>query len=681
MNIVDQIIREKTRNTETPLPLSKDIEKIKKVKNPVINWHHTRSRAGFGGYDWELPEYDFSEIERISDIDSYLLQSFRKKLGLFLKEGWSFVSPNTANVDYIEKRLKQITWASKTTVYELISDIVFDLIRFSNSFVVKVRDFDKSGGFKYKHPLTGKEMNPIAGMFVLPASTVEVKVDKNTKQVLKYRQYIDDDKLVWVEYKPEDIAHFCLNRKQGFIVGTPRVLPVIEDIKALRRIEENLELLIMQSLFPLIHYKVGTESLPARTLPGGITEIEQVYAEIQNAPPEGIYVTSNRHEIKMIGSEGRALRIESYLDYFKKRVLAGLSMSAIDVGEGDTANRSTADSMSRSLVDEIKADQQLFEEQFKRMIIDELLLESGKKVDFTDYNEEVRIEFEEIDYDTKVKKENAITQKFLQNLITQDEARIEMGYNVMKEEEWNKSYYKLITEPSRMQSAITGSDVPSIEGVMNKNAPSNQYGTANSPKKSIKDSFSICDWSIEDLRRELSLSKSLGQGNINTIMSVYKDRIKSEVIKEGIANYRKGLSESGLMSLQLESLDNIKEEIKIKNNISKYVDRMFDAIEMSVRENKDVEDYKKIINALDSVGYRLEVIRKTETQRAYNWGTVIGLRLQKINEFSYDMNKDSDKKKKEYIEKNKFLVSEATYFNIAPWHPNSSIKVIRNDNE
>jgi hypothetical protein len=52
-------------------------------------------------------------------------------------------------------------------------------------------------------------------------------------------------------------------------------------------------------------------------------------------------VPAERHEIKAIGAEGRALRAEGYLSYFKQRIFAGLGVSAIDMGEGDTSNRST----------------------------------------------------------------------------------------------------------------------------------------------------------------------------------------------------------------------------------------------------------------------------------------------------------------------------------------------------
>jgi hypothetical protein len=718
--LIKDAVKEENKNT-TPIGMRQEMNALKKVKNPVINWYHTRKIAHFGATEWEQVEYEFAEIERISDIDSYLLQSFRKKLSLALKEGWAFVSPNTSYVQYIEKRLEQIAYATNISTYELIGAILFDLIRFSNSFVVKVRKEESSGGFPYTDTRTGKRLMPVAGLFVLPASTVEVRTDKKTKQVTKYRQYMDDDKLHWVEYNVEDVCHFHINKKQGFIVGTPRCVPVIEDIKALRRLEENVELLTMQSLFPLIHYKVGTEQNPAVRLPSGISEIEQVYNEIQNAPPEGIYVTSERHEIQMIGSEGRALRVESYLDYFKKRVLAGLSLSGVDIGDGDTANRSTADNMSRSLVDEIKGDQQAFEEQFRRMIINELLLESGQKIDLTALENQVHIKFEEIDYETKVKKENAVIQKWLQNLITVDEARIEMDYNIMTDEELQRTYLHLITIPGTKVSgagpalaysaasdpniALEEQDIkkaqqaqeqmvaktakakaaasPSKGTVSNRARPANQYGTKSSSAKSTKDShimsLDIFDYTVADLKSEIKRSEKEKNDNMYAVIPTFKDRISKEIEHYCRESYMQGLRDSGVLMYMLSDITTMTEVNKVRDNCRKYCDRFFQEIEDHYRSNR--KNFTSLLDKIDSIGYRVSVIKDTESTRAYNWGYIKGLQLQNIQEFTYNMNNDTDINEKQYIAANNFLVHEASFNTIAPWHPNSTIKVVKVSNE
>lgn len=50
----------------------------------------------------------------------------------------------------------------------------------------------------------------------------------------------------------------------------------------------------------------------------------------------GGVTTSERVEIRAIGAESLALRVESYLKYFKDRVMLGLGVSDLDMGVGDS---------------------------------------------------------------------------------------------------------------------------------------------------------------------------------------------------------------------------------------------------------------------------------------------------------------------------------------------------------
>jgi len=284
---------------------------------------------------------------------------------------------------------------------------------------------------------------------------IQVKVN-DLKQPIKYRQYSEED---WTEntrpttvYEPSEIIHFHVNKLEGFIVGTPRCSAAIEDIKALRRIETDVEVLLHQSIFPIVQYKIGTDAMPATILPDGRDEISMVTEVINNQPPEGFFVTPERHEIKMIGAEGRSLRAEGYLDYFKKRVLAALGLSTVDIGEGDTANRSTAATMSSSLINSVKSDQLVFEEQIYAHLIVPLLQESTEEnsFDWLDPDNKVALRFKEIDVENQIKKENAAIQLWLNSAISHDELRDRIGLSTAQEEDWDHSYYKMITEAQEL---------------------------------------------------------------------------------------------------------------------------------------------------------------------------------------------------------------------------------------
>lgn len=450
------------------------------------------SMYGTGGRGHFLSsEYDLREIGRIEDTESLLMQAFQKKLGLMFKEGWDFIGPNIKTVEYIKRRFAQMAQVSGTSIQSLLRDMGSALIKKSNCFLVKVRKASSSGGRIRTLPGSNRAIDPIAAYFSIPAETMQYKLAANGKRVVKWEHAIDESKKV--EFVPDDIIHMTFNRKEGFIFGTPSTVPVIDDIRALRKIEENVELLIYQHLFPLFHYKIGSDEHPAGYTEDGQQEISVAKQEVRDMPAEGGIITDHRHDIKLLGMEGRALRADGYLEYFKKRVLAGLGISAVDIGEGNTANRATADNMSRNLVDSVKDIQVVLESLFNEMIINELLLEADfSDLDPLDEKNKVSLKFKEIDVDAKIKKDNHYADLFNKNAISHDEMRIGMGLEPIElptQEEsrngtdtsekyraWHRLNWKLFEEPKMMMQAM---DEPwSLEARSAVNNPSLELGQA-----------------------------------------------------------------------------------------------------------------------------------------------------------------------------------------------------------
>ena len=302
--------------------------------NPVLAYQGLKAK---GRGQFKISEYDLGEIGRVEDTDSYVRQAFDKKLALMFKEGWDLEGKNLKAINYIKIRLAQIANASKNPTNKFLREIGSSILRKSNAFVVKKRKTSASGGKVRKAPGSQRLITPIAAYFLAPAETLNFQMSSN--RIASWRQRMPNGDTR--DFKPEDIVHFYFNRKDGFVFGTPTLTPVIDDVRALRKIEENIELLVYQHLFPLFHYKVGTEKLPATLTDEGEREIDVVRREIQFMPTEGGIVTPERHEITAIGAEGRAIRAESYLDYFKKRVFSGLGISAVDMGDGECYSNDT----------------------------------------------------------------------------------------------------------------------------------------------------------------------------------------------------------------------------------------------------------------------------------------------------------------------------------------------------
>jgi len=643
---------------------------IKPVKDPSLHYRQMR----FDGRGAFIPsEYDLTEIGRIEDTDSYVRQAFDKKTALMFKEGWDLVGKNLQTTKYINARFAQIARATNNSTDSLLRSIGSGLVRRSNAFLVKVRKLESSGGKVRQTPGNNKKLQPIAGYFVLPAETMECKFEGN--KIVMWRQKMPDGQ--YVEHSPENIVHIFYDRKEGFVFGTPTLVPVIDDIRALRKIEENIELLVYQHLFPMFQYKVGTKEHPCGTTEDGLKEIEVVKREIQFMPSEGGIVTPERHEIIAIGAEGRALRAEGYLEHFKKRVFSGLGVSAVDMGEGETANRATADNMSRNMVDSVKDLQQVMEALVTDIIINELLLESTFGDDVLDEENRVSLRFKEIDLEAQIKVANHYTDLFTKNVITFDEARrlgpqlepIEMpspeefdqGEDLSaRYPAWHRTYWKLFEEPKLLIQAIDEPYSPAAKAVAKSNATTISQPDLDeaqaageevaekeaetqkdiektkaklkpkpAAKKKVKNSYLQTTYNnmIQDVIIHVDKVEQLDLDWVSQLIRSQMQTTVKKLIGDQVLEFRKGfikVANPGSVPM-LQILGQARGHFT--ERAEQYVSRLTNNVVASLRRKVDTTAPKTEILAqtraiLESFKYRTEFIEDVELRKANQWGSL-----------------------------------------------------------
>lgn len=469
-----------------------------KLKRPTLTYAFPASKAGAGGF--HPPEYNLAEIGQMEDTDAIVFQANIKRLALSMKAGWSFIGRNTQTIDYIKARLAQIEVAQGQTVRALLAEIMSNLIRYHNCYLIKKRDIDASGGQVRR--INKRNVKPVAGYFVVSPEAMEIKIDKGYN-VSEYKHILSDGRNK--RFRPEDVIHIHVYRKTHFLTGTPAWIPVIEDVRALRRIEEHIENLVYQHLYPLFLYQIGTEKFPdLKRFSDGRSEIEVVRSEIEEMPTDGMLVVPFRHQISSIGSESRALRAEQYLLHFKQRVIMGSGMSEIDFGLGDTANRATADTMSKLALDNVKFFQECLSDAFNFHIIRELLLESTFDFDLFSEENMVDLKFNEIDLEAQIKKQNHFALLFQMNIMTRTEARKEMGLQVLPEGETEDMFLELVTKEEITAKADADKEVATVKvnaAAKNKQQPTNQNGTNSGPSK--RKSFTVRDGIAADIYSEL----------------------------------------------------------------------------------------------------------------------------------------------------------------------------------
>lgn len=407
----------------------KGLSKAMKIASLALGFQGTNyyfnTRANF-----ERPAYDFERLMQAVDTDSYVKQAMSKYKDLFWKEGWEITSENTEAISYLLQRIDFMEIAMKRPFVDFLIEVSDQLFKFSNAFIVKARG-DLGEYFPDKlSPMTGEL--PIIGYYLIPTEQVRIFRDKHNRPK-SYRQETDPLTYMPLEANPvwaaEKVIHLHFDRKTGRAFGTPFLINVLDDVIALRQIEEDIQNLVHRELFPLYKYKIGTAEQPAEP-----EEITQAAIEIENLRAEGGLILPFRHDVEVIGSQGAALDASQYLDHFKERVAVGLGVAPHHLGMSmNGGNRSVTERLDVALYDRIKQMQKLFSEMIRLNIFNELLFEGGfdpiSNPTESSTSDRCYFKFKEIDVDTQVKKENHIIQKFVSNLITLDEARLALGYD------------------------------------------------------------------------------------------------------------------------------------------------------------------------------------------------------------------------------------------------------------
>jgi hypothetical protein len=382
------------------------------------------------------PEYNLLEPYTVIDCESFLARALERKHSLMFRNGFQFTGDNQTFVDYVERRAQQIGYVTGTSFENLLKDIVWNLLVCSNVILIKVRDHDASGG---RAGEKNGNKPPVAGYQICPPHTIFPYLD-GFGHIGKWRRFFGDGRR-WRDYAVEDVVHFWWNKKPGHVFGTPRIVSVRDDIFALRRLEENIELLLVHHLFPLMHLKVGTEKSPCEYYPDGSSEIAMYQGYIENMPKEGVLITDERVEVDVQGIGKEGADFAPVLQHYKQRIFTGLGVSGLDLGETDTATRSTAENVSQNLKDQIKSDLQWFCNQVSMLVLREWFQEAPFALSVQNAVADVQLTFHELDPDSQIKTETHHLNLFNNHAITHAELRKRLKHKPLEEKEHSDTHF------------------------------------------------------------------------------------------------------------------------------------------------------------------------------------------------------------------------------------------------
>lgn len=638
-----------------------------------------------GGTDeWNSPEFDFKKIAQALATEAFFRRITDKYIELIWRNGYALTGDNNSSVEYITERLEQIAMVTSLPTDVLFRSMSQQMVTYSNCFTEKARKLKASGG-RIRTTFDGKHLIPVAGYFVIDATSVLISKDKHGK-VLRYKQEIKNSRVKAPTWLPKDLIHIYKDKEAGLSFGTPMVAPVIDDIQALRRIEENVEMLVFNHAIPLYQYLIGDEeNKPTRE------SIDRARVTVRDMPSEGMLITPFYHEIRAIGAEGRALRCEGILDYFKNRVFSGLGTSEVAMGYSGSASRGAADTIERGMYNTVREYQNVFSIGIQSSMFTELLLEGG----FNPYGEDaVKFTFPEIDIDDKVKVENHMINLFNGNLLTETEARIEIGRKPITDEQRTELFFNLIELPRAIVGAVDEpflATYPNLLTRMSKgitgraksatalDMPSNQHGTKMSPgttkdeqvvvevPQKVDDAITVdaarllerLNYSIysselcrlyglaqddaqamlamkyidgydEDGEIVVELLRDYDRGNLNMVMGLTTEEMIRASASYVLAALHAGVSDACTQCGETIVAYSYKDDAEFLAGKSReWIDRTLtvvrDASEELMRSVLDKSESPSFMRSLfESNIYRVRLGARNELQRAYNIGVYRG---------------------------------------------------------
>lgn len=633
--------------------------------------------------DFASPDSDLGQIRDAIAADSYIRLAVNKYSQLIFKAGYNIVSDNDAAAEYIQQRLSIMSFTTRTPFDVLLQGVADDLVAYSNAFLIISRDDKvKISAVQAKGVLSQK---PVAGYFRVDPTTIQIKRDK-TGAIKNYQQQVGNDKKA---YKPEDVIHFYIDKKGGAAFGTPRLESVLEDVKMLRKLEGLVLKLAYRYAAPLYQVKVG---IPQTGLMATDREIKDVQKEIERLSDDGIIITNERTDFKIIGAEGHAIDLGAYLKYFESRAFSALSLSPAQCGRGGA--KQDADSMEEQTHDTVKFFQRAITTFMEDYIIRELLLEGGYDP-ITNMQDRVHFKFEEINLETKVKMETHALNMFQGNLIPFEDARTMIGLRSDNVDE-SRLYQNMIVTPAELaltqaKAATTGTGGSSGNGnsgpaksakpngtAKSTMSPSNQHGTSSVHVKESAETTQaardkITKQNVEDYRKKFGVVYKKytavrneicedGAKNDYIKLPLVRDDLKSSlkryVNKQANEGYAQAVKDAGKIP---EAVPKLTSSL-IDTRINKHLTDMFKDIQKKLKKAETKEEREAAFNSSE---YRLRFLADQVAAKAQWYAYVKTCAALGIKQVYVDFNSPEDKSEhSKVIRTNSFSLDD-----IPAYHP------------
>lgn len=557
-------------------PVEVDItEEIKENKRPPVaaltfqrgNISQRGENRNRANVNFDSPHINLDELAKARDTECLINTSVERHIETALQEGFRFTCQDEEILDYVKKRIFEIEFVSMLTMRKVLEMLMDQLVTYGTGFIIVRRDRGKSSGKRFR--LFGRDYDPISSWGV-PDSSTMYSAENSEGNVISWKQVIfERDVQKETKYQHSDVFVFTRHKQAGRVFGRSMYLPSLDDVLMLRSLEDLVYVISQKYAFPLFQYIVGTKERPAEDVVDPVTgelisEVELARITVDNMPVEGGFVTPERHEIKLIGTEGKVLDLTPYLDHFKTRVQESTRMSnaALGTGKGEQS-KSVGQTQLQNLEKSAKYIQDIVSDGFHWILV-QLMADGAKDVNEINL---VRLVFSPPDTEEQRAHENHIMSQYQTDLLTGEEARKSLGRKPFEEKskqdlysnqqhERDKDLAK-IGAAARAASSSAKKTKSAKKSTSSKTRPTNQSGKKATKTKVKKNDYIGAMnkvWSEAKAtalqHSPVSTEKSYG---FNRVLSIHVDSMEkvskvylSSIVDEAVTEVRTLLRNSSI---------------------------------------------------------------------------------------------------------------------------------------
>ena len=415
----------------------------------------------------DLDDY-YSIIKEAKKMDGYLARALSQIIQKALKNGWSFKSKNQKNIKVVEKRFNELLADSGLNTRSFLREIVKNCVSYSNAFVLKsylIKGSQKKLAFLTIMPVAGWEPLETRGPFV-----TKWQFTSNTGKT--------------TVFDGKDIIHFHMNKEIDEVFGTPFISSVLEDAQLLRDLEGAVLEQYFSSTQKRTVFFVGTANSP-----GSEKEIDNLRNTLNNLDTNSDLIVTSRIKFEILEVEYK--EPTKLLETFKERIFAGLLMSSSGMGISG-AGRQDADTQETKESIIVEDFQDAIEDILNNTLLKEISFEQFKSLD---YETIVEFCFNE-NFNDKERSDNHYLNLYNSGVIDFNELRELLklpssSFNESKSIERKKltvteEEAKIALKYTPKVTTSSTSNKKAANVTKSKTTPTNQHGTKNTSKPSVK---------------------------------------------------------------------------------------------------------------------------------------------------------------------------------------------------